>query len=96
MIISTVLARNVKPVWAKVLFYIPAVITFGSRVYQNVHWVSDAVMGAAMGFYIATWCVDKHEKVDNKDTKQSLLERIQIQPVMMGSYYGLNMSLQLF
>ena len=98
IIISTILARNVNPVWLKVLFYVPTALTFGSRIYQNQHWVSDAVIGGAMGFFIATWCVDKHENSNNsdKDTKQSLLEKIKFQPIMMGNYYGMNMSLQLF
>ncbi|MGA2298045.1 MAG: phosphatase PAP2 family protein [FCB group bacterium] len=95
-IISTVLSRNVKPVWLKILFYAPAVITMISRAYQDQHWASDNVLGAAIGFYIATWCVDKHEKPDTKDTGQSLMDRIQLQPMIMGNIYGLNLSIRLF
>ena len=59
--ISTVLARNVNPVWLKVLLYVPAALTFISRVYQDQHWTSDDFCGAALGYFIATWVVDQHE-----------------------------------
>jgi hypothetical protein len=98
LIISTVLARNVKPVWLKALFYVPAALTFVSRIYQNQHWTSDDLFGAAMGFYIANWCVDKHEKIDKSDAKetgQGLMERMQVQPVMGGGFYGLNLNIRL-
>jgi membrane-associated phospholipid phosphatase len=97
--ISTVLSRNVKPVWLKVLFYAPAALTFYSRVYQDKHWTSDDFIGAAMGYYIATWCVDQHEKVvksDTTETGQGLMERIQIQPIVTGDYFGINLSIPLF
>jgi membrane-associated phospholipid phosphatase len=98
-IISTVLARNVDPVWLKALCYVPAAITVVSRVYQDFHWTSDCVFGAAFGYYIGTWVVDQHEKPvksDSKDTGQSLMERTQIQPFFTGDIYGLNISIKLF
>lgn len=60
-VISTVLSRNAKPTWLKVIAYLPAVLTFVSRVYQDKHWTSDDFLGAALGYYVATWVVDKHE-----------------------------------
>jgi membrane-associated phospholipid phosphatase len=81
--LSTVLSRNVKPVWLKILFYVPAVITMASRVYQDWHWTSDCLVGAAFGYFIATWVVDQHEKTDKSvtiDSDQGMLERIQLQP----------------
>jgi membrane-associated phospholipid phosphatase len=60
-VISTVLSRNVNPGWLKVLLYLPAALTFVSRVYQDQHWVSDDIMGAALGYFVATWVVDQHE-----------------------------------
>jgi len=98
-VISTVLSRNVNPVWLKILIYAPAVLTMTSRVYQDWHWTSDCLIGAAFGYYIGSWVVDKHEKVDksyNKDTKHGLLERIHLQPNIMGDFYGLNLNIQLF
>src|ERR1035437_4451277 len=60
-VISTVLSRNAKPVWLKVLAYLPAALTLISRVYQDQHWTSDDFLGAAFGYFIATWVVDQHE-----------------------------------
>lgn len=61
MVLSTVLSRNAKPVWLKVLAYLPASLTIVSRVYQDQHWTSDDLLGAALGYFIATWVVDQHE-----------------------------------
>ena len=61
MVLSTVLSRNAKPVWLKVLAYLPEALTFVSRVYQDQHWTSDDFLGAAVGYFIATWVVDLHE-----------------------------------
>lgn len=60
-ILSTVLSRNVKSPVLKILAYLPAVLTLASRVYQDQHWTSDTVVGAALGYFVATWVVDQHE-----------------------------------
>jgi len=66
--LSTVLSRNAKQDWLKVLAYLPAGLTFVARVYQDHHWTSDNFLAAALGYFIATWVVDKHEK------KESMVE----------------------
>jgi membrane-associated phospholipid phosphatase len=65
-VISTVLSRNIEPTWLKVLVYVPAVITPISRVYQDYHWTSDNILGGAIGFFVATWVVDQHEKNESR------------------------------
>jgi len=60
-ILSTVLSRNVHSPVLKVLAYLPAVLTLASRVYQDQHWTSDTFVGAAIGYFVATWVVDQHE-----------------------------------
>lgn len=65
-VISTVLSRNVHPTWLKILVYLPAVITPISRVYQDQHWMSDNVFGGALGYFVAKWVVDTHEKKDRQ------------------------------
>ena len=75
MVLSTVLSRNAKPVWLKVLAYVPAVLTFVSRVYQDKHWASDDLFGGALGYFIATWVVDQHEN------NESLVEMSSIYPI---------------
>lgn len=74
-VLSTVLSRNAKSGWLKAVAYLPAVLTFVSRVYQDQHWTSDDFFGAALGYYIATWVVDQHE--NNK----SLVEVSSVYPL---------------
>lgn len=71
-VLSTVLSRNAKPVWLKGVAYVPALLTFVSRVYQDQHWTSDDFLGAAVGYFIATWVVDHHEQEENRVHMSSL------------------------
>ena len=64
--LSTVLSRNAKPVWLKGIAYVPAALTFVSRVYQDQHWTSDDFLGAGVGYFVATWVVDQHEQEDSR------------------------------
>ena len=43
------LAGDVRPLWAKIGLYTLATGTAWSRVYNNKHWTSDVVAGAAVG-----------------------------------------------
>ena len=59
--ISTVLAKNTDSELLKILAYTPAVFTAFSRVYQNYHWTSDCLLGAAIGYFCGAWVADHHE-----------------------------------
>jgi membrane-associated phospholipid phosphatase len=63
--ISTVLSRNAHSTTLKILAYVPSVLTFVSRVYQDRHWTSDDFSGAAIGFLVGTWVVNHHEKKES-------------------------------
>lgn len=65
-VLSTVLSRNAHSGFLKVLAYVPAAFTVVSRVYQDQHWVSDNLLGAAVGYFVATWVVDHHEQEDSR------------------------------
>lgn len=60
--LSTVLANNVDAAWLKILIYVPAVVTCYSRVYQNMHWTTDVLAGAAIGYFVGTWVTNSHQK----------------------------------
>ena len=62
---STVLSRNAHTNALKILAYVPATLTFISRVYQDQHWTSDDFLGATIGFLVGTWVVDLHEKKES-------------------------------
>ena len=64
--ISTVLSRNAGPTWLKILAYLPAAITPFSRVYEDMHWVSSCFIGGTLGYFVAKWVVDTHEKKDKQ------------------------------
>lgn len=57
--VSSVLAERIGNVWASVGLYSLASMTALSRVYDGEHWLSDAVVGAAIGtsagIAVTTW-----------------------------------------
>ena len=65
-VLSTVLSRNAGPTWLKILAYLPAAITPISRVYEDKHWVSSCFFGGMLGYFVASWIVDIHEKKDKQ------------------------------
>jgi membrane-associated phospholipid phosphatase len=86
-VISTILARNVTPLWLKIICYAPAVLTPISRIYQDWHWTSDVVMGAAIGYFFGKWVVDRHEEQEGVKEQKSSLQ--------VTSFYPLTVSLAL-
>lgn len=59
--LSTVMSRHANSNALKILAYVPAGFTLFSRIYQDKHWVSDELLGAAFGFFVGNWVVDIHE-----------------------------------
>jgi membrane-associated phospholipid phosphatase len=72
MVISTIISRNVEPTWLKILVYVPAAVTAYSRIYQDWHWTSDDLLGGAIGYFVATWVVDMHERNESRIHVSSL------------------------
>jgi membrane-associated phospholipid phosphatase len=65
-VLSTILSRNLSSGFLKVIVYIPAVVTLASRVYQDYHWTSDDLLGAAIGYFVADWVVNQHDQKENR------------------------------
>jgi len=61
MALSTVMSRHAKTVAFKILAYLPTAFTMVSRIYQDKHWMSDVIPGAAIGYFAGNWVVDLHE-----------------------------------
>ncbi len=61
MALSTVMSRHAHKTVFKILAYVPAGFTLFSRIYQNKHWLSDELLGSAIGFFVGNWVVDLHE-----------------------------------
>jgi membrane-associated phospholipid phosphatase len=97
MALTTVLSRNAKPTWLKVLAYVPAALSVVGRVYLDKHWTSDVFMGGAIGYLISTWVVDQHEKsVDDDGNKSQIgVHDINIRPYLSHDSFGFGLSLHL-
>jgi membrane-associated phospholipid phosphatase len=50
---SLILARQVEMIPLKILFYSMATITAASRMYLDVHWISDIAFGGAIAWFCA-------------------------------------------
>lgn len=56
--LSTILYLNNQDNKAAWLYFIPAISTAFSRVYQNYHWLSDVFFGACIGYFTAKFTYD--------------------------------------
>jgi hypothetical protein len=62
--LSTVLSRNAGSSALKIIAFLPAALTAISRIYQDHHWTSDCLLGGIIGYAVATWVVDQHDRKD--------------------------------
>ena len=58
---SLILARQVEPVPVKIFFYSLATLTAASRMYLDVHWISDIAFGGAIAWFCADAAVKRIE-----------------------------------
>ncbi len=56
---SLILARQVEPIPVKIFFYSLATLTAASRMYLDVHWVSDIAFGGAIAWFCADAAVKR-------------------------------------
>lgn len=70
--LSTVMSRQANSTGLKILAYVPAGFTMFSRIYQHQHWLSDEVIGAALGYFVGRWVVDLHQGKRHKINVTSL------------------------
>ncbi len=95
MALTTVLSRNAKPLWLKILAYAPAALSVIGRVYLDRHWTSDVFFGGAIGYFAATWVVDQHENPVESEKSQFGIRGLKIQPFVSLDSYGLGLSFHL-
>lgn len=91
MALTTILSRNAKPTWLKVLAYFPAALSIVGRVYLDKHWTSDVFFGGAIGYLTAAWIVDQHENTteNSGEKKQIGNTGFNIQPYFSIDSYGI-------
>lgn len=59
---STILAERIDTWWARVVLYSFAAMTGYARLYNNAHWLSDVIFGAALGYGSAMYVLKREEE----------------------------------
>jgi Membrane-associated phospholipid phosphatase len=69
---STVMAAEYNNFLWKFAWYSAATLVGGARIYRNVHWFSDVVLGAAIGYFVGDYVTHHHTNnpVENKKTPE--------------------------
>jgi membrane-associated phospholipid phosphatase len=68
---STILAEQIDTWWARVVLYSFAALTGYARIYNDQHWISDVVFGAALGFGSSMFVL-KMERDREKEAKKKI------------------------
>lgn len=66
--ISTLLAERIDNLWARIGFYGLASLDAFAQVYNNQHWLSDVVVGAALGIGTSFYILSLEEDRKNKNS----------------------------
>ncbi len=67
--VSTVLANNTNNLLLKIIYYGASTLVDGARIYHNAHWLSDTIVGSAIGYFVGDF-VSKPEMETKKDDKR--------------------------
>ena len=70
MATSTVLAEKINTWWARAILYPFALMTGYSRIYNDKHWLSDVVFGAALGYGTGMFVLHQEERREKDDKKK--------------------------
>ncbi|MCX7797544.1 MAG: phosphatase PAP2 family protein [Melioribacter sp.] len=71
--LSTILAKNSDSDVLKTIYYMPALLTAISRVYQDNHWTSDVILGATIGYFVGVWVHKIHDETNLQTPNLSLI-----------------------
>ncbi|MCW8848503.1 MAG: phosphatase PAP2 family protein [Melioribacteraceae bacterium] len=70
--VATVLSERIDNMYASIALYSLASLTAYQRIYDDVHWFSDTILGAALGTVIGLKIVKLHEKNNSEKSDYSL------------------------
>lgn len=88
--VATVLSERIDNMYASVALYSLASLTAYQRIYSDVHWFSDTVLGAALGTVIGLKLVKLHEKSNPEPSDYTL----NVFPIITPRNYEVAFSLQ--
>lgn len=88
--IATVLSERIDNFYASIALYSLASLSAYQRVYADVHWLSDTILGAALGTFIGLKIVKLHEDKLSEDKSYSL----NVFPKISSSSYGVGFTLE--
>jgi membrane-associated phospholipid phosphatase len=88
--VSTVLARKIDNVYATIGLYSLAGLTAYQRIYDNKHWFSDVVVGAALGYFIGSTIASSEEE---RESKNNFLSNVNLMPSVNSKGVGLSLSM---
>ncbi len=87
--VATVLSERVNNIYASIALYSFASLTAYQRIYSDVHWLSDTILGAALGTVIGLKLVKLHES--SEPTSESY--NFRIYPQINPNGYGIGLSM---
>ena len=88
--VATVLSERIDNIYASIALFSFASLTAYQRIYSDVHWLSDTILGAALGTVIGLKIVKLHEKSEHEDSGYQL----NIFPKITPSNYEVGFSVQ--
>ena len=87
--IATVLSRRIGSTYASIGLYSLAGLTVYQRVYADKHWISDTILGAAIGIGIGLKVVELYSE---HTARQSIQPKLNIIPYRNSEGYGFGLS----
>ena len=66
---STILAERINTWWARAILYPFALLTGYARMYNDKHWLSDIIFGAALGYGSAKFVLNQEERREKEELK---------------------------
>lgn len=82
--VATVLSERIENLYASIGLYSLAGLTAFQRIYKDKHWLSDTILGAALGTVIGLKVVKLNSESENNDSSLNL----NIAPVVNSNGYG--------
>lgn len=88
--VAAVLSERIDNIYTSIALYSLASLTAYQRIYDDKHWLSDTILGAALGTVIGLKIVKLHEKTEEEDVGYSL----NIFPKITPTNYEVGIALQ--